>query len=730
MISVSSRVSRNQSLFTNLTIHMGILRTIVTPFTRAPRWQVEHEEHTSPLVPETSLPFSPGPESTGDVQASPDKLTTPTVPGDWPTSSCRAHAARSDKTEDLCLINPVSPPPGPSNLPCVATTPLQQLNAAPVSPETNPNPPTPVERDNNHDNKHPPPQRCPLLYPLIPETPQLITNMGTPTTCCLETPLPQSQAPSLRRKAAILDLHPQYSQSCAGYSASQADIRYPGRGSGVGNLSPLYLTHAHHEQFLPRGAVAVCTDPFVVPSDDAFVEPKTKPSVRMDAAAGKPSTHCKPSEPQTSPVKPDGFQLAPVPEQTEVVPATWKHGSIFNINGRPFTLEHEIGSGSFGVVWSATSVATRDLPAEEIAIKVFNKPASLLDNLIAKTPSGVLLRPGCLEKEAGQIRREFEILKKVTEARSPFLTPLLRGFSDDDNVYFVMRQYPMNLRQRLADRTVNMLQLPQIKVWMAELVLAVETLHKLGIIHQDLKPDNILITPSGHLCIADFGLSVAADLGPERTLKDVELQCQGRAGTIDYQAPEVHTTNYDYKIDIYAVGLIMLEMYLRTGSPWSKDLGELGVRLPDPLAALQSIGEPKTRELLSKLLANDPRERPDWTALREMAYFKDSPIDWAMIEARQYPTGCTPCIHPERLREPAYTLGQKLTAAGASLVRELKQIWASRSSKGVEPGLLEIDYHCPEGVFRDALHGLSCRLLGGGKCFYAEAGPQVGLRFH
>lgn len=51
------------------------------------------------------------------------------------------------------------------------------------------------------------------------------------------------------------------------------------------------------------------------------------------------------------------------------------------------------------------------------------------------------------------------------------------------------------------------LQEDEVRIYLAEMILAVEELHRNGIIHRDIKPDNILIDAEGHACLTDFGLS-------------------------------------------------------------------------------------------------------------------------------------------------------------------------------------------------------------------------------
>ena len=123
------------------------------------------------------------------------------------------------------------------------------------------------------------------------------------------------------------------------------------------------------------------------------------------------------------------------------------------------------------------------------------------------------------------------------------------------------------------------------RFYIAESILAIESVHKVNYIHRDLKPDNILLDKNGHVKLTDFGLCKHAEIRPSRMtevnttelsanfnqLKNVldkrlgYRRCRKLAfstvGTPDYIAPEVFGQNgYDETVDWWSIGVILFEM--------------------------------------------------------------------------------------------------------------------------------------------------------------------------
>ena len=139
-----------------------------------------------------------------------------------------------------------------------------------------------------------------------------------------------------------------------------------------------------------------------------------------------------------------------------------------------------LGIGAFGEVALVRKGDSRNL----YAMKTLRKRDVLQRNQVA------------------HVKAERDIL---AEADNEWVVKLYFSFQDKDNLYFVMDYIPggdmMSLLIKFGIFEVNL-----AKFYIAELVLAIESVHKMGFIHRDIKPDNILIDKDGHIKLTDFGL--------------------------------------------------------------------------------------------------------------------------------------------------------------------------------------------------------------------------------
>ena len=195
-----------------------------------------------------------------------------------------------------------------------------------------------------------------------------------------------------------------------------------------------------------------------------------------------------------------------------------------------FNFINQLGSGTFGTVFLANLVGSK----EQFAIKVIRKDVIIKHNQINAM---------FLEKEI------------LFSANHPFLTGVDYVFQSKTRVYFVMpyiagaELYKLVMKQRRKRFSEKI-----VKFYAAQIILGIGELHRKGIMHRDLKLENIMVDDKGFIKIIDFGL--AKIVQPDEVATTF-------CGTRLYFAPEmIDLMGYDMAVDWWAVGIILYEMLI------------------------------------------------------------------------------------------------------------------------------------------------------------------------
>ncbi|PKU46914.1 ribosomal protein s6 kinase alpha-3 isoform x1 [Limosa lapponica baueri] len=173
-----------------------------------------------------------------------------------------------------------------------------------------------------------------------------------------------------------------------------------------------------------------------------------------------------------------------------------------------------------------------------------------------------------------------------------------------------------------------------VKFYLAELALALDHLHSLGIIYRDLKPENILLDEEGHIKLTDFGLS--------KESIDHEKKAYSFCGTVEYMAPEVvNRRGHTQSADWWSFGVLMFEMLTGTLPFQGKDRKETMTMILKAKLGMPQFLSPEAQSLLRMLFKRNPANRlgagPDGVEeIKRHAFF--SKIDWNKLYRRE--------IHP------------------------------------------------------------------------------------
>ena len=209
-------------------------------------------------------------------------------------------------------------------------------------------------------------------------------------------------------------------------------------------------------------------------------------------------------------------------------------------------------------------------------------------------------RTSLINKQKDHISAEIHVMTKLNH---PFIVKMHKEFQTDTKLYFVMDflnggELFFHLKKE-GRFTEN-----KARFYAAEVILALEHLHKNGVIYRDLKPENILLAGDGHLKLTDFGLWKTGVMGSNQSFTFW--------GTPEYLAPEIITgQGHTKSVDWWSLGLLMYEM-LSGSHPFKskrKTRQQIFNEITDePVQMLPGFSKEAT-DLLSGLLKIDPTER-------------------------------------------------------------------------------------------------------------------------
>ncbi|XP_066104130.1 ribosomal protein S6 kinase alpha-2 isoform X1 [Saccopteryx bilineata] len=243
-----------------------------------------------------------------------------------------------------------------------------------------------------------------------------------------------------------------------------------------------------------------------------------------------------------------------------------------------FELLKVLGQGSYGKVFLVRKVKGPDA-GQLYAMKVLKKATLKVRDRVRS-------------------KMERDILAEVNH---PFIVKLHYAFQTEGKLYLILDFLRGgDLFTRLSKEV--MFTEEDVKFYLAELALALDHLHSLGIIYRDLKPENILLDEEGHIKITDFGLSKEAI--------DHDKRAYSFCGTVEYMAPEVvNRRGHTQSADWWSFGVLMFEMLTGSLPFQGKDRKETMALILKAKLGMPQFLSAEAQSLLRALFKRNPCNR-------------------------------------------------------------------------------------------------------------------------
>ena len=212
-----------------------------------------------------------------------------------------------------------------------------------------------------------------------------------------------------------------------------------------------------------------------------------------------------------------------------------------------------------------------------------------------------------LARDEEFVNRFIGEAKSVARLSHPNVVQVFDQGRDGPYLYLAMEYLPGRTLRNLLDERGWFPPREALAI-MVPLLSGLAAAHTAGIVHRDVKPENVLVAPDGHLKVVDFGLARALTMSSQTRTGLI-------IGTVAYLAPEQVTgTGADARTDIYAAGIVLFELLTGTKphtgeSPLSVAYKHVNEAIPAPSRLAGGIS-PEVDQLVLQATSRDPSGRP------------------------------------------------------------------------------------------------------------------------
>lgn len=321
------------------------------------------------------------------------------------------------------------------------------------------------------------------------------------------------------------------------------------------------------------------------------------------------------------------------------------------VGPQSFRLMSVLGRGSFGEVFQVAHKVT----SQVYAMKVLRKNKIISRNLVRYAVT------------------ERNLLSYI---RHPYIVRLHYAFQTSSCLVLVL-QYCSG--GNLSDLLKREGSLPEVvvRLYMAEVLLALEHLHARQVVYRDLKPENIVIDDQSHAMLTDFGLSKEGVEGLHGT--------KSFCGSVAYLAPEILArSGHGKAVDLYGLGVLLFEML--SGQPpfYSRDRDTLFRNITSAKLHAPARSNQKSAQLIFELMHRDPANRigaKDTSDVRAHPFFAGVDFDKVLEREVAIPPLRRQSAHVGRLNPKEYKVVSPFEGRlGAGVFKS----WSSRTTQDVD----------------------------------------------
>jgi len=270
--------------------------------------------------------------------------------------------------------------------------------------------------------------------------------------------------------------------------------------------------------------------------------------------------------------------------------------------------------------------------------------------------------------------------KTIAQLNHPHICTLYDVGRHEDTDYLVMELLD---GETLAHRLVEgPLPIDEALRFGAEIADALATAHRIGVVHRDLKPGNIMLTKAGAKLL-DFGLAkLKPPVGPGESTTQHEVTAEGAIlGTLQYMAPEqLEGRETDARTDLFAFGAVLYEMLTGKkafeGESQASLIGAILHTDPPPVSSLQPLAPMRLERLVRTCLAKDPDAR--WQSAGDLA----RELTWSRDDRASAP-GRERDVAGATVGSRAGAAVRRLAWAGATVAVALLVVWQWNAGRNV-----------------------------------------------